>query len=110
MTQVPRQENIATSSVGEGLDFACSLLSSPVAREGETNPEEAQQLLNLLTQYIQLRYVGELLLALEYLADLGKLCDPSLFQSRQFWNQLRWISDKMSLSTQEKEKLEIPNE
>jgi hypothetical protein len=110
MTQTSQKEAIATSSVEEGFDFACSLLSSAVAREGEANPEKAQRLLNELTQYIQLRYVAELLLALEYLAGLGNQCDPSAFQSRQFWSQLRWVSEKMGLPPQEKEKLEIPNE
>jgi hypothetical protein len=109
MTQAPRHETIATSSVEEGLDFACSLLSSAVPHEGKANPEKTQQLLNELAQYIRLRYVGELLLALEYLAGLGDLCDPSLFQSKQFWAQLRWVADKMNLSATEKEKLEIPN-
>lgn len=104
------EEKIATSSVEEGLDFACSLISDAISKEGRAKPEKALQLLQELSSYVQLRYVGELGLALEYLAGLGKLCAPDLSRSRQFWSQLRWVADKMELTSAEIEKLEFPNE
>ncbi len=110
MSSSPRgAEQIATSSVEEGLDFACSLISSAVAAEGEAHPQKAQQLLRELASYVQLRYVGELLLALECLAGLGRTCNPSSFRTDQFWSQLRWVAGEMRLTTEELEKLELPN-
>ena len=98
------------SSVEEGLDFACSLISGAISKEGRAKPEKALQLLEELSSYVQLRYVGELGLALEYLAGLGNLCAPDLFRSRQFWSQLRWVADRMELTSGEIEKLRFPNE
>ena len=102
------EEKIATSSVGEGLDFACSLISDAVSKEGKNKPEKALQLLEELSSYVQLRYVGELGLALEYLAGLGRLCATDSFRSRQFWSQLQWVADKMDLAPGEIEKLGFP--
>jgi hypothetical protein len=106
---VSRQEPIATSSIEEALDFACNLLTSILHREAEENPEKIRQLLSELVQYISLRYVGEFLLALEYLAGLGNLCNPNFSNSEQFWCQIRWTANKMNLSVLEKERLQIPN-
>jgi hypothetical protein len=82
-------EQIAKSSVEEGLDFACNLLMSSLAT-GEEQPQMAQQLLKELAHYITLRYAGELLLALEYLAGLAHLCTSSpIIKAQQFWSQLQ---------------------
>jgi hypothetical protein len=105
----PLAEQIATSSVEEGLDFACSLLSSAMSAEGDAHPQKAQQLLRELASYMQLRYVGERLLALEHLAGLGRACNPGLFRSEQFWSQLRWVAGEMRLTSEELENLELPN-
>lgn len=83
---------IATSSVQESLDFACSLLSSAIAAAGQSEPAKAGALLNELTSYIQFRYVGEEGLALESLSWLGRMCDPGLFRSNQFWSQMKWLA------------------
>jgi hypothetical protein len=104
------EEKIATSSVEEGLDFACSLISDAISKQGRAKPEKALQLLEELSSYVQLRYVGELGLALEYLAELGSLCSPDLFQSRQFWSQLRWLAEKIELTPEKIAKLGFPNE
>jgi hypothetical protein len=99
------EEKIATSSVEAGLDFACSLISDAISKEGRAKPQKALQLLEELSSYVQLRYVGEIGLALEYLAGLGKLCDPDSFRNQQFWAQLRWVADTMKLTSEEIEKL-----
>ena len=103
-------EHIATSSVNEGLDFACSLLSSAIAEEGEAHPERALSLLHELTRYIELRYVGETLLALEYLAGLGRSCNPTIFRSSQFWRQLKWVASQMNLTSEETQRLDLKGE
>lgn len=105
----PPKEQIATTSVEEGLDFACNLISSAIYSEAESSAEKAQQLLHELTSYIQLRYVGELLLALEYLSGLGRSCNQASFRSSQFWAQLKWVAVEMQLSTEELKTLELPN-
>jgi hypothetical protein len=109
MTQSAEKCDISTSSIEEGLDFACNLISAAIAKEGEAKPEKGQQLLNELTNYISLRYVGELVLALEYLVGLGNLCNEDNFRSSQFWSQIRWVADDMGLSSEEKQRLEIQN-
>lgn len=101
---------IATSSVGEGLDFACSLASDAIGHVGSTEPAKASELLLELTSYVQFRYVGEYALALEYLASLGRRCDQSSFRASQFWRQLRWVAAQMELSGEDLERIEFPNE
>ncbi len=98
---------IATSSVEDGLDFACSLLSSAISVEAEVHPEKAQPLLKELTQYIEFRYVGETLLALEYLSSIGQTCNLEPVRGRQFWRQLGWVADQMELSTEERQRVEL---
>ena len=66
---------IATSSIQEGLDFACHLLSNAIAAAGHAEPAKAVQLLDEITNYIQFRYAGEDRLALESLSWLGHMCD-----------------------------------
>jgi hypothetical protein len=101
---------ISTTSVEEGLDFACSLLSSAIHAEAESAPTKACSLLQGLTRYVELRYVGELLLALECLADLGRSCNQENARSMQFWKQLHWIAEHMQLSSDEFEGIGLPNE
>ncbi len=101
-------QHIATSSVGEGLDFACSLISAAVAAEGDANREKAHQLLRELANYVEFRYAGELLLAAESLAGLGHECSPESFRSAQFWSQLRWVAGQMELAPEELSLLRLP--
>jgi hypothetical protein len=96
---------ISTTSVEEGLDFACSLASDAISHAGAVNPTEAQRLLHELTSYLRFRYVGELALAAECLASLGHACDSPGFRSKQFWTQLRWVASQMDLSSAELAKL-----
>ena len=100
---------IATSSTGEGLDFACSLASDAIDRAGNARPESAAEMLHELASYVQFRYVGELALALEYLASLGRRCEQSEFQSSQFRRQLRWVAEHMGLEGEDLERIELPN-
>lgn len=99
---------IATTSVGEGLDFACSLASTAIARAGDANPEWRGELLNALTAYIQFRYVGEDGLALDQLTWLGHRCVPSEFRGEQFWSQLKWVAAAMNLEGDDLAHLELP--
>jgi hypothetical protein len=109
MIPSPYDNHIATSSVEEGLDFACSLVSGAMSKAGEGDPTEAQRLVQELTSYVQFRYVGELLLAAENLASLGRACDPEAFRSKQFWLQMHWVAEQMQLSPEELAKLELRN-
>lgn len=100
---------ISTASIHEGLDFACSLLSSAIYAEAESDPSKACSLLQCLTRYIEFRYVGEPLLALEYLADLGRSCKQENDRSMQFWRQLNWVAEEMQLSSDELQGIGLPN-
>ena len=108
MKEESQAEFIATSSVDEGLDFGCSLLSSAIAKAGDNKPDSANLLLRTLTQYIELRYAGELYLALKYLISLGKECNQEDFRSKQFWAQISWNAEQMNLSSSEFSDLSIP--
>ena len=101
---------IATSSAEEGLDFACSLASDAIDRAGTAKTENAIELLHDLTSFVQFRYVGELALALECLASLGRQCEQSGFRSNQFWRQLRWVAARIGLEDEDLERIELPNE
>ncbi len=98
---------IATSSVEEGLDFACSLLSSAISADAGVHPEKAPPLLKELAQYIEFRYVGETLLALEYLSSIGHACNLGTVRGRQFWRQLGWVADQMELSAEERQRVDL---
>jgi hypothetical protein len=98
---------IATSSIAEGLDFGCSLASSAIARAGDGSPSMCSELLNSLTSYVQFRYVGEYELALELLAFLGRSCDPETFRAEQFWSQLRWVAAEMDLAGDDLARIEL---
>jgi hypothetical protein len=100
---------ITTHSVEDGLDFACSLCSDAISQAGAWNPRLSQTLLSELASYVQFRYVGEVGLAFEYLVGLGLQCDPAVFRSELFWQQLRWVADAMRIPEAELTKLEFPN-
>lgn len=102
-------EPIATTSVGEGLDFACSLASTAIARAVDASPETRGELLNALVAYIQFRYVGEDGLALDQLSWLGHRCSPTEFRSEQFWSQLKWIATAMGLEDNDLAYLNLPD-
>lgn len=104
----PEIDVIATSSIQEGLDFACSLLSDAIAAEGRSEPAKAVQLLNELTSYIQFRYVGEEGLALESLSWLGRMCDVKAFRSNQFWSQMKWLASACGFEGEDLARLELP--
>ena len=101
-------ELISTQSIEEGLDFGCNLLCSALQLQGNTDPARAQALLQELTQYLSLRYAGELGPSLEYLAGLAHQCSPESYRHTQFWRQLQWIANEMRLSGQELDSLELP--
>ena len=94
---MPAPQPITTASVEQALDFACSLLSSALAAAGEARPQEAPPLLRELAAYIEFRYVGELGLAFESLAELGHACAVASFRSEQFWSQLDWVATQLSM-------------
>ena len=85
---------IATHSLGEGLDFACNLLTSAVDGETRLRPERASILLRELTYYISVRYAGEDGLAFESLNDLAKEIGPDVeYPREQFRAQVQWCAD-----------------
>jgi hypothetical protein len=71
--------SITTVSINEGLDFARHLLSDAISDKGSSSPEETIKLLRALSSFIQFRYVGEALLALEELMAIGIICSDSDF-------------------------------
>ncbi len=78
-------EKISTTSIGEGLDFACNLVSPALSELAQNKPDCTKELLDTLVSYIGFRYAGEDGLALEYLAHLGKdVAAISSFQKKQF--------------------------
>jgi hypothetical protein len=99
---------IATSSIQEGLDFACSLLSDAIAAEGRAEPAKAVELLSELTSYIQFRYVGEEGLALESLSWLGRMCEVGAFRSQQFWSQMKWLASACGFEGEDLARLALP--
>jgi hypothetical protein len=96
------QMKLATTSPEEGLDFACNLVAAAVSREAKLHPERAAVILGTLTQYIEFRYVGELQLAAECLADLGRDVSSGIsFRREHFWAQMQWVARSMGLPEQE---------
>jgi hypothetical protein len=100
---------IATSSVEEGLDFACNLLADALSEEGRSASNKAPQLLSELAYYIQYRYAGEVLLALDCLAGLGRACSPHQPRGDHFWLQIRWVASQLALSSVEIAELGVPD-
>jgi hypothetical protein len=98
---------LATSSVEEGLDFACNLLSDLLAERVNAFPGEAPALLRDLALYVSLRYAGELGLALELLASLGHSSHAVGQRAAHFWAQLRWIAER-TLTPEEQHSLSLP--
>ena len=93
------KEQIATHSVGEGLDFACNLLATAMGRLAHQRPEASSTVLKTLAEYISYRYAGEDLLALEYLVLLGRdLSGSAEVRWEQFWKQLDWLARQMEVS------------
>ena len=103
MTALP---GIATSSVKDGLDFACQLLQVDVSERGRVRPDEAAPLLGGLCFYIELRYVGEYGLALEALERLATEVEPREPVREQFWAQMRWVAAQFS--NKERSGLRLP--
>ena len=92
-------EQVATHSVGEGLDFACNLLASAMSRLADQHPEAASMILKTLAEYICYRYAGENLLALEYLVLLGRdLSGSAEVRWAQFSKQLEWVAHQMDVT------------
>lgn len=92
-------EQIATHSVGEGLDFACNLLADGIGRLADQRPDASPGLLKALSEYISHRYAGEDRLALEYLVLLGRaLRESTDVRWSQFWRQLEWVGQQMGVS------------
>ncbi len=56
---------IATSSIEEGLDLACSMLVDALQASARDEANDARGILSSLAQYVRFRYVGELRLAFE---------------------------------------------
>jgi len=96
---------ITKSSPEEGLDFACSLITDAISAEGHSSPDRSNKLLSDLCSYIQLRYVGEPILALEYLAGIGHQCQIEPSQNDQFWEQLRWVALELGVDEDNTEML-----
>jgi hypothetical protein len=90
------------------LDFACNLLCSALGSQSDADPTRAQALLRDLTQYLVLRYAGELGLSLEYLAGLGHQCALGEYRYAQFWSQLRWIANEIGLADSDLNSLALP--
>ena len=91
--------DIATSSIEEGLDFACNLACALISMQPSTKPTE---LLNLLSTYVVHRYVGELELALEELHEIGNLLREIPWGNQeQFSHQLSWAASQMGLPLNE---------
>ncbi len=90
------KNDIATSSVEEGLDFSLNLIADAVAVAGARNSSLAQSLLNQMSSYISLRYAGELELALEYLEGIYETVPFDIeFRREQFEKQLEWLHSAM---------------
>lgn len=99
MSNQPLQPHIAIHSIGEGLDFACNLLSKSLEHTADMKPDAAPLLLRTLAQYIRFRYAGEEGLALEHLAALANDLEQSeAVRWDQFWDQMDWLCERMHVS------------
>ncbi len=88
--------DIATSSIDEGLDFGLNLIADALAETGEREPSMAPALLRCLSQYVSLRYAGELRLAFEYLIDLSeRVLEDVQYRREQFARQLDWLREAL---------------
>jgi|SRR5581483_1100307 len=99
---LPEHERIATHSVGEGLDFACNLLTQALCLDARTRPEAAPELLGLLANYVSFRYAGEDELALSNLTSLAHAVrDSTEVRWNQFWPQMEWIARQMRIPVEQ---------
>jgi hypothetical protein len=88
-------DQLATSSVEEGLDFAASLLTEGIQAQVGVSPESGEMFASTLANYMRLRYVGELGLAWEELVALGHRCKAGGFRDAQFWAQVAWVAERL---------------
>jgi hypothetical protein len=101
---------IDTSSTGAGLDFACNLLATAIGRLADTMPESAPGVLRTLAEYISFCYAGENGLAFEYLVSLAtQLGDNAEFQRDQFWQQVKWLANAMSIPVNDSQDGGLPS-
>lgn len=88
--------DIVTSSVDEGLDFAFNLVVGAIATAGDRDALKAQFLLGQVSQYVRLRYSGELRLAFEYLDQIDREIPSDIdFQRNQFVRQIDWLREAL---------------
>jgi len=91
--------HIATSSIGEGLDFACNLVASDIVLAADSHPELTIEILRVLAGYIRLRYAGEDECAFEFLEILGRHAEHvPTFPKDQFWSQMSWLAKQLNCS------------
>jgi len=108
--------SITKASIGEGLDFACHLSTDAISDKGNSSPEKALELLQMLSSFIQYRYVGETLLALEELIAIGLICtdkDLGVMDKESyilFWSQIKWVASQMELPSEKYELLAMPGD
>ncbi len=87
---------IATSSIDEVLDFGFNLIIPAVAIAGQNDPTQAQSLLNMVAEYVSLRYAGEVRLAFEYLEGIADAMPNEIDPRReQFEQQLNWLREAL---------------
>ena len=102
MSESASHPGIATSSVEEGLDFACNLLVGALESVAASNSSDARRTLSSLAHYLSLRYAGELGLAFEELAGLAGDLAPHMSKSEQLQDQLRWLRNSLQLKSPDK--------
>ena len=108
--------SITIASPDDGLDFGCHLLTDAISDKGSASSDNAVKLLQMLSSFIQFRYVGETALALEELIAIGVICSDSEFTfmdketSNLFWAQIKWVGSKVSLSKESSKTLRLHGE
>lgn len=87
--------DIATASIEEALDFAFNLIMPVISEAGESDPVKAQEFLRQVSDYVSLRYAGELGLAFEWLQNFDNLSSRE-FPNRasQFQRQMNWLQNE----------------
>lgn len=87
--------DIATSSIEEALDFAFNLIMPVISEAEESDPVKAQEILRQVSDYVSLRYAGELELAFEWLQNFDSLSRRE-FPNRasQFQRQMSWLRNE----------------
>ena len=89
--------DIATSSIEEGLDFAFNLIMPIIADAGEEDALQAKELLSHVSTYVTLRYAGELQLAYEWLQNFEDLnSNEKIDRINQFKKQLKWLETEIN--------------